>query len=200
MQNAAQWAATTRRRRQEEVEKTGRRKHDKEICHTQHKVGAHRERTSRLTGFQVLSATRRGYADEVSSGGLSFTFSTPSKVYYNGESVSQVDVPSMSGNFGILPSHVPMIAVLKPGVITVFDSGKAEKYFVSSGSITVNKDSSAQILAEEAAPMADLDINAARQGLEAAQTLLSTSTSEADKAKAIIGIEFHEALIKSLEH
>ena len=121
-------------------------------------------------------------------------------MFYSEVGVTQVDVPSTSGSFGILPSHVPLISVLKPGVVTVFDSGKTEKYFVSSGTITVNQDSSAQILAEEAAPLADLDINAAKQGLEAAQMQLSSSSSEVDQAKAIISVEFHEAMIKALEH
>ena len=64
---------------------------------------------------------------------------------------SQVDVPSFSGNFGILPNHVPALAVLSPGVVTVYeDDGGAKKFFVSSGSITINEDASVQILAEEA--------------------------------------------------
>ena len=55
----------------------------------------------------------------------------------------QVDVPSFSGSFGILPSHVPSLAVLKSGVITVHEhSGEAKKIFVSSGSVTINQDSS----------------------------------------------------------
>ena len=63
----------------------------------------------------------------------------------------QVDVPSFSGSFGILPNHVPALAVLSPGVVTVYeDDGAAKKFFVSSGSITINEDSSVQILAEEA--------------------------------------------------
>ena len=42
----------------------------------------------------------------------------------------QVDVPSFSGSFGILPNHVPTLAVLKPGVVTVIeDDGAAKKYF-----------------------------------------------------------------------
>ena len=63
----------------------------------------------------------------------------------------QVDVPSFSGSFGILPNHVPALAVLSPGVVTVFeDDGAAKKFFVSSGSVTINEDASVQILAEEA--------------------------------------------------
>lgn len=65
------------------------------------------------------------------------------QVYYNKANVKQVDVPSFSGAFGILPNHVPTLAVLKPGVLSVVEGDNSvKKYFVSSGSITVNDDSS----------------------------------------------------------
>lgn len=72
------------------------------------------------------------------------SFTSPSwQVYYNNANVRQVDVPSFSGSFGILPSHVPTLAVLKPGVMTVFeDAGTSKRYFVSSGIVTINEDSS----------------------------------------------------------
>lgn len=39
-------------------------------------------------------------------------------------------MPSMSGNFGILANHVPMLAVLKPGVVNIFeDEANSKKYF-----------------------------------------------------------------------
>lgn len=63
-------------------------------------------------------------------------------------------MPSLSGDFGILAQHVPTLAVLKPGVLTVHEEdATTSKYFVSSGSVTVNEDSSVQILAEEATPL-----------------------------------------------
>ena len=37
-----------------------------------------------------------------------------------------------------------------------------QKFFVSSGSVTINEDSSVQILAEEAHKVEDLDVAAAR--------------------------------------
>jgi len=52
------------------------------------------------------------------------------QVFYNNSDVKQVDVPSFSGSFGILPSHVPLIAVLKPGVVTVHEQdGNNKRYF-----------------------------------------------------------------------
>lgn len=44
--------------------------------------------------------------------------------------MKQVDVPTLTGAFGILPAHVPTLQVLRPGVVTVFnDDGSAVKYF-----------------------------------------------------------------------
>lgn len=59
-------------------------------------------------------------------------------MFYNEANVKQVDVPSFSGAFGILPKHVPTLAVLKPGVVTVFEQdGTAKKVFVSSGTVSL---------------------------------------------------------------
>ena len=49
-------------------------------------------------------------------------------------------------------------------MVTVFEKeGPAKKFFVSSGTITINDDSSVQILAEEAHPVEDIDAGAAQQ-------------------------------------
>lgn len=68
-------------------------------------------------------------------------------MFYDSQSVKQVDVPSFSGAFGILPKHVPTLAVLKPGVVSVFENdGNVKKIFVSSGTVTINEDSSVQVI------------------------------------------------------
>jgi hypothetical protein len=51
---------------------------------------------------------------------------------FNNKAVYQVNVPSTSGDFGILPNHVPVIATLKPGVVAVFENASdnaGKKYF-----------------------------------------------------------------------
>ena len=68
------------------------------------------------------------------------------QVFYNSVSVRQVDVPTFSGCFGILPNHVPTLAVIKPGVVVVIeDDGNSKKFFVSSGSVSVNADNSGSL-------------------------------------------------------
>ena len=72
-------------------------------------------------------------------------------------------------------------------------------FAVSSGAVTINEDSTVQILAEEAFPLVDLDLNAAKTGLEKAQSQLSSAGTEQAKAEAGISVEFYEALVKALE-
>ena len=77
--------------------------------------------------------------------------------------------------------------------------GNAQKYFVSSGTITVNNDSSAQILAEEAQPLDNFDADAARRNAESARQALATAVDDAAKAEAQIQIDTCEALLHALE-
>uniref|UniRef100_A0A8C9G3T7 ATP synthase F(1) complex subunit delta, mitochondrial n=1 Tax=Pavo cristatus TaxID=9049 RepID=A0A8C9G3T7_PAVCR len=121
-------------------------------------------------------------------------------VFYNGANVKQVDVPTLTGSFGILASHVPTLQVLKPGVVTVYgEDGTATKYFVSSGSVTVNADSTVQVLAEEAVTMDMLDLATAKSNLEKAVSEVAAASDEAAKAEAQIKVEANEALVKALE-
>merc|ERR1712029_398609 len=129
---------------------------------------------------------------------MSFTFAAPNGVHYKDAAVKQVDVPSFSGSFGILPNHVPALAVLSPGIVTVYEEeGAAKKFFVSSGSITINEDSSVQILAEEAHSVENLDVNEAKAALAEAQASVASAGSEAAKAEAQIAVEVAEEIVKA---
>lgn len=67
---------------------------------------------------------------------MAFTFASANQVFYDQVDVKQIDVPSFSGMFGILPKHVPTLAVLSPGVVTVYErDGQTKKIFVSSGMV-----------------------------------------------------------------
>eukprot|EP00088_Acartia_fossae_P059419 TRINITY_DN7050_c0_g1_i2.p1 TRINITY_DN7050_c0_g1~~TRINITY_DN7050_c0_g1_i2.p1 ORF type:complete len:155 (-),score=61.24 TRINITY_DN7050_c0_g1_i2:91-555(-) len=141
-------------------------------------------------------ARRMMSTSTVRSSEMSFTFGGPNAIFYSGASVKQVDVPSFSGAFGILPNHVPTLAVLKPGVVTVYEEdGSTKKFFVSSGSVSINEDASVQILAEEAHKVEDIDAAAARDLVAKAQAKVAATSDEVAKAEAMIELEVGEALV-----
>merc|ERR1711879_299612 len=78
---------------------------------------------------------------------------------------------------GILPQHVPSLGVLQAGWTTVYEaSGETKRFFVSSGSYAINENGSVQIAAEEAIAEADIDMDAAKKELAAAQSKLGSGT------------------------
>jgi F-type H+-transporting ATPase subunit delta len=155
-------------------------------------------RSSRSNLIKLNNIQKNGLA---TGNEMLFTFASQSDLLYNNaKNVKQIDVPATSGNFGILANHVPLLAVLKPGVVTVHeDDGKSKKYFVSSGSVAINQDSSVQILAEEVFSIEKFDVNAAQEQLKAAQSSLGQAKNEKEKAEAQIQIECAEAIIKAVQ-
>ena len=132
---------------------------------------------------------------------MSFTFSSPGEVFYNqATNVKQVDVSTLSGSVGILANHVPILAALKPGVVAITENeGGVKKFFVSSGSVAVNADSSVQLLAEEAFLIDKLDLKSAQEQLAEGQSLLVQAKDETQKAEAQITIETAEAVIRAIQ-
>jgi len=142
----------------------------------------------------VQEQLRRQYSD------MAFTFASSAEVFYDKAPVRQIDVPSLAGSFGIIANHVPTLAVLKPGVVSILeDDGATKRFFVSSGSVTVNADSSVQILAEEAVPVEHLDAALVREGASKAAQELSAAATDVARAEAQIAVECYEALSKAVE-
>ncbi|VDN05282.1 unnamed protein product [Thelazia callipaeda] len=129
---------------------------------------------------------------------LRLTFASPTEVFFNDTVVKQVDVSTLSGSVGILPRHVPVIGMLKPGVVRITDKDdKSIKYFASSGSVSMNPDGSCQILAEEVIQLEDIDLAKAEEELRSAQRRASEPLEGEAQAAVHVEIETYEALVKA---
>jgi F-type H+-transporting ATPase subunit epsilon len=63
---------------------------------------------------------------------LHFELVSPEKLLFSG-AVEQVDVPGLEGDFGVLEGHAPLVATLRPGILTVHMSDGAQKIVVLGG-------------------------------------------------------------------
>ncbi len=84
-----------------------------------------------------------------------FELVSPEKLAFSGE-VDQVDVPGSEGDFGVLAGHAPLIALLRPGVMTVYAGGEQTKLVVLGGFAEVGPDG-LTVLADVATSVEDLD-------------------------------------------
>src|ERR1700741_4067746 len=79
----------------------------------------------------------------------------PEKLLYAGE-VEQVDVPGSEGDFGVLAGHAPLVAMLRPGIMTIYTGSEQIRAVVTGGFAEANPDG-LTVLADSAVTVDDLD-------------------------------------------
>jgi F-type H+-transporting ATPase subunit epsilon len=85
-----------------------------------------------------------------------FDLVSPEKLVFSGE-VDQVDVPGTEGDFGVLAGHAPTVSALRPGIMTVFVNGNAQRMVVLGGFAEVSADGKLTVLADLADSVEDFD-------------------------------------------
>jgi F-type H+-transporting ATPase subunit epsilon len=83
-----------------------------------------------------------------------FELTSPERLVFSGE-VEHVVVPGSEGEFGVLASHAPLIAMLRPGILTIL--GPNERRFVVRGGFAEVNPEGLTVLADFAAAVEDLD-------------------------------------------
>src|SRR5262249_46512358 len=98
---------------------------------------------------------------------LSFALVSPEREVFHGE-VDHVVVPGSEGEFGGSPHHAPVMAVIKPGALRIFDGAAVRKIFVNGGFADVTPEG-LTVLAEDAVDLTDIDPAALEQELKDAR-------------------------------
>ncbi len=84
-----------------------------------------------------------------------FDLVSPEKLAFSGE-VDQVDVPGAEGDFGVLAGHAPVVAAIRPGILTVTTGGSKQKIIVLGGLAEVSE-KGLTVLADVATSIDELD-------------------------------------------
>jgi F-type H+-transporting ATPase subunit epsilon len=84
-----------------------------------------------------------------------FDLVSPEKMAFSGE-VDQVDIPGVEGDFGVLAGHAPVVAAIRPGILTVITGGSKQKIIVLGGLAEVSE-KGLTVLADVATSLDELD-------------------------------------------
>jgi F-type H+-transporting ATPase subunit epsilon len=84
-----------------------------------------------------------------------FDLVSPEKLTFSGE-VDQVDIPGTEGDFGVLAGHAPIVAAVRPGILTIVAGGKKQKIIVLGG-LAEMSESGLTVLANVATAIEELD-------------------------------------------
>jgi F-type H+-transporting ATPase subunit epsilon len=93
------------------------------------------------------------------AGRVAFELVTPERLLVS-EPVEMVVVPGTEGNFGVLPGHAPLISMIRPGMIEIYEGQTVtRRIFVVSGIAEVTPER-CTVLADEAVSPDALDRSA----------------------------------------
>ncbi|SHN73864.1 F0F1 ATP synthase subunit epsilon [Bradyrhizobium erythrophlei] len=110
-----------------------------------------------------------------------FDLVSPEKMAFSGE-VDQVDVPGAEGDFGVLAGHAPVVAAIRPGILTVISGGSKQKIIVLGGIAEVSE-KGLTVLADVATSIDELDRAKFAETISDMEAKLSEKEgSELDKA------------------
>lgn len=125
---------------------------------------------------------------------------TPEQEVWSGEA-DLVIGRSPEGEFGIMKGHIPFLAALVPGLVTIVSGGDRRSYVVSGGFLEASgggrgegsDDYHVIVLADDAEEAGDIDAGEARRRIEEAKKKAEEESydrrSEAELAAALAGPE-----------
>lgn len=101
---------------------------------------------------------------------------TPDGPVYESD-VEMVSTKAQTGELGILPGHIPMVAPLEIGAVRMKNDGKTELVAVSGGFLEVRPDT-VTVLAQTAEKSEDIDVERAIRAKERAEQRLREKQQE----------------------
>jgi F-type H+-transporting ATPase subunit epsilon len=113
------------------------------------------------------------------------------------DDVAMVVLPSIEGEIGVYPAHVPLMTQLSPGELRITKDGKTTEFVVGTGFIEVTGDS-VSVLTDSALGEEEIDENATEEAIKRAQAALKdknlssddTAEVEASLARSLAQIRF----------
>lgn len=121
---------------------------------------------------------------------------SPEKLLFAGP-VDQVDLPGVEGDFGILAGHAPIVAMLRPGIMTTIAGGVRERFVIFGGVAEFSKEE-LTILAETASSFEDVDLAGLETRIGEMQERLAKTSAGDELDSAIATLDHYKSIHTSL--
>ncbi|HKO06283.1 MAG TPA: F0F1 ATP synthase subunit epsilon [Alphaproteobacteria bacterium] len=127
---------------------------------------------------------------------LRFELVSPERLLRS-EEVEMVVVPGAEGNFAALPRHAPLLSLLRPGTLDIYEGREVvARYFVAGGYAEVTPER-CTVLADEAMALSEIDRAAVEAALEELGEDLEDAKDDAERARIKAKIAIAEAKLKA---
>lgn len=112
---------------------------------------------------------------------------TPDRKFYEGD-VDMVELTTSEGEIGIYAGHIPLTAVVVPGVMTIHEAGGTKKAAVHGGILEILQDK-VTVLAEVAEWPDEIDVNRANEARLRAERRLASHEGSVNVMRAELALK-----------
>ncbi len=107
---------------------------------------------------------------------------SPDRIFYDGD-VEMVETTTTEGDMGIYPEHIPLTAIVSPGVLTIHEPEGVKEAALHDGFIEIQK-KKVVILAESCEWPEEIDVHRAEEAKIRAERRLKGSEGEINEYRA----------------
>ncbi|GIN40321.1 MULTISPECIES: F0F1 ATP synthase subunit epsilon [Heyndrickxia] len=129
---------------------------------------------------------------------LKVSIVTPDGPVYD-SNVEMVSTKAQSGELGILPGHIPMVAPLQIGAVRLKNGNNTELVAVSGGFLEVRPEQ-VTILAQSAEKEESIDIERAKEAKSRAESRIQSNQADIDQVRAELALRRAVNRINVYEH
>ena len=122
---------------------------------------------------------------------------TPDRIFYENRA-DMVEFNTTEGEIGVLPGHIPMTVIVKPGVLYIHETGEEKKAALHAGFAEILPES-VTILAEVIEWPSEINEDRAKSAMERAERRLQNKAPKTDIAKAETALQRALARIQVLK-
>ncbi len=122
---------------------------------------------------------------------------TPDRIFYENQ-VEMVEFNTTEGEIGVLPGHIPLTVIVKPGILDITEAGGGKTAALHAGFAEILPDR-VTILAEVIEWPEEIDEERANAALHRAEERLHSRTPETDIARAETALQRAMARIQVLK-
>ena len=122
---------------------------------------------------------------------------TPDRVFYENRA-DMVEFNTTEGEIGVLPGHIPMTVIVKPGILYIHETEEEKKAALHAGFAEILPEG-VTILAEVIEWPGEIDENRAKSAMERAERRLQGKAANTDLARAETALQRAVARIQVLK-
>lgn len=112
---------------------------------------------------------------------------SPTRIFFDGD-VDMVEMKTTEGEIGVLAGHIPLTAILEPGVLKIKQEDGTKEAALHDGVVEIRKDR-VTVLAESCEWPDEINVERANEAKERAENRIKSGRKDVDMLRAELALK-----------